>query len=141
MFLLREASRWKSDSGTERERYRTFERSDEKRSNEQRNSLLKDIYLHDPSVRWDSIIGLDAAKRTIKEAVVYPIRVGNRPLNGTGMPCHSFLSILNYSPESYHRGKHCFSTVRRAQAKTLLAKAVATECNTTFFNISASDDR
>lgn len=37
---------------------------------------FQDIYLHDPSVRWDSIIGLDAAKRTIKEAVVYPIRVG-----------------------------------------------------------------
>lgn len=38
-------------------------------------STFQDIYLHDPSVRWDSIIGLDAAKRTIKEAVVYPIRV------------------------------------------------------------------
>jgi SpoVK/Ycf46/Vps4 family AAA+-type ATPase len=37
--------------------------------------FLKDIYLHDPSVTWDSIIGLDAAKRTVKEAVVYPIRV------------------------------------------------------------------
>jgi SpoVK/Ycf46/Vps4 family AAA+-type ATPase len=40
-----------------------------------RTFSFKDIYLHDPSVRWDSIIGLDAAKRTIKEAVVYPIRV------------------------------------------------------------------
>ena len=37
--------------------------------------LFQDIYLHDPTVRWQSIIGLDSAKRTIKEAVVYPIRV------------------------------------------------------------------
>ncbi|CAF0831500.1 unnamed protein product, partial [Didymodactylos carnosus] len=59
--------------------------------------MTNDIYLRNPSVKWDDIIGLDAAKRTIKEAVVY---------TSTG--------------------------------KTLLAKAVATECNTTFFNISAS---
>lgn len=38
--------------------------------------LLQDIYLHNPDVRWDDIIGLDAAKRLVKEAVVYPIKVG-----------------------------------------------------------------
>ncbi|GAB0208139.1 katanin p60 ATPase-containing subunit A-like 2 [Grus japonensis] len=32
-----------------------------------------DIYLHNPNVKWDDIIGLDAAKRLVKEAV-YPIR-------------------------------------------------------------------
>uniref|UniRef100_A0A8D0KZQ3 Katanin p60 ATPase-containing subunit A-like 2 n=1 Tax=Strix occidentalis caurina TaxID=311401 RepID=A0A8D0KZQ3_STROC len=62
--------------------------------------VSKDIYLHNPNMKWDDIIGLDAAKRLVKEAVVYPIRL----FTGTG--------------------------------KTLLAKAVATECNTTFFNIS-----
>jgi len=36
---------------------------------------LQDIYLHDPDVRWNDIIGLDAAKRLVKEAVVYPIKV------------------------------------------------------------------
>ena len=36
---------------------------------------MQDIYLHDPRVRWDDIIGLDAAKRLVKEAVVYPIKV------------------------------------------------------------------
>lgn len=37
--------------------------------------MLQDIYLHNPNVKWDDIIGLDAAKRLVKEAVVYPIRV------------------------------------------------------------------
>lgn len=31
--------------------------------------------MHNPNVKWDDIIGLEAAKRTIKEAVVYPIKV------------------------------------------------------------------
>ncbi|NXX29386.1 KATL2 protein, partial [Nicator chloris] len=37
-------------------------------------AVSKDIYLHKPNVKWDDIIGLDAAKRLIKEAVVYPIK-------------------------------------------------------------------
>lgn len=41
---------------------------------------LKDIYLHSPNVRWEDIIGLEDAKRLVKEAVVYPIKV--RPLPG-----------------------------------------------------------
>ncbi|NXU97041.1 KATL2 protein, partial [Cettia cetti] len=36
--------------------------------------ISKDIYLHKPNVKWDDIIGLDAAKRLVKEAVVYPIK-------------------------------------------------------------------
>ena len=39
---------------------------------------LKDIYLHSPNVHWEDIIGLEDAKRLVKEAVVYPIKV--RPL-------------------------------------------------------------
>ena len=35
----------------------------------------QDIYLENPDVHWDDIIGLDAAKRLVKEAVVYPIKV------------------------------------------------------------------
>ena len=33
--------------------------------------------MQNPNVKWNDIIGLDAAKRTIKEAVVYPIKVNN----------------------------------------------------------------
>ncbi|XP_057261693.1 katanin p60 ATPase-containing subunit A-like 2 isoform X1 [Pezoporus wallicus] len=82
--------------------------------------VSKDIYLHNPNVKWDDIIGLDAAKRLVKEAVVYPIRY---PQLFTGI-LSPWKGLLLYGPPG--------------TGKTLLAKAVATECNTTFFNISAS---
>ena len=37
--------------------------------------FLQDIYLQNPNVRWNDIIGLEEAKRLVKEAVVYPIKV------------------------------------------------------------------
>ncbi|KAK3738148.1 hypothetical protein QZH41_016649 [Actinostola sp. cb2023] len=82
--------------------------------------ISRDIYLHDPDVRWDDIIGLDAAKRLVKEAVVYPIKYPQL-FSGILSP---WKGLLLYGPPG--------------TGKTLLAKAVATECNTTFFNISAS---
>ncbi|KAK2161937.1 hypothetical protein LSH36_107g02025 [Paralvinella palmiformis] len=82
--------------------------------------ISRDIYLNDPNVRWDDIIGLDQAKRLVKEAVVYPIRY---PQLFTGI-LSPWKGLLLYGPPG--------------TGKTLLAKAVATECNTTFFNISAS---
>uniref|UniRef100_A0A671T8P1 Katanin p60 subunit A-like 2 n=1 Tax=Sinocyclocheilus anshuiensis TaxID=1608454 RepID=A0A671T8P1_9TELE len=36
--------------------------------------ISRDIYLHNPNVRWDDIIGLEDAKRLVKEAVIYPIK-------------------------------------------------------------------
>ncbi|CAO2594477.1 Katanin p60 ATPase-containing subunit A-like 2 [Lemmus lemmus] len=36
--------------------------------------VSRDIYLHNPNIKWTDIIGLDAAKQLVKEAVVYPIR-------------------------------------------------------------------
>ncbi|XP_023959152.2 katanin p60 ATPase-containing subunit A-like 2 isoform X2 [Chrysemys picta bellii] len=82
--------------------------------------ISRDIYLHNPNIKWDDIIGLDAAKRLVKEAVVYPIRY---PQLFTGI-LSPWKGLLLYGPPG--------------TGKTLLAKAVATECNTTFFNISAS---
>ncbi|KAL0963279.1 hypothetical protein UPYG_G00352110 [Umbra pygmaea] len=82
--------------------------------------ISRDIYLHNPAVHWDDIIGLQAAKRLVKEAVVYPIKY---PQLFTGI-LSPWKGLLLYGPPG--------------TGKTLLAKAVATECNTTFFNISAS---
>ncbi|XP_044898155.1 katanin p60 ATPase-containing subunit A-like 2 isoform X5 [Felis catus] len=82
--------------------------------------VSRDIYLHSPNIKWDDIIGLDAAKQLVKEAVVYPIRY---PQLFTGI-LSPWKGLLLYGPPG--------------TGKTLLAKAVATECKTTFFNISAS---
>ncbi|XP_071390595.1 katanin p60 ATPase-containing subunit A-like 2 [Centroberyx affinis] len=82
--------------------------------------ISRDIYLHNPNVRWEDIIGLQDAKRLVKEAVVYPIKY---PQLFTGI-LSPWKGLLLYGPPG--------------TGKTLLAKAVATECNTTFFNISAS---
>ncbi|XP_062333759.1 katanin p60 ATPase-containing subunit A-like 2 [Osmerus eperlanus] len=82
--------------------------------------ISRDIYLNNPNVHWDDIIGLQAAKRLVKEAVVYPIKY---PQLFTGI-LSPWKGLLLFGPPG--------------TGKTLLAKAVATECNTTFFNISAS---
>uniref|UniRef100_A0A3Q2XLM9 Katanin p60 ATPase-containing subunit A-like 2 n=1 Tax=Hippocampus comes TaxID=109280 RepID=A0A3Q2XLM9_HIPCM len=82
--------------------------------------IHKDIYLHNPNVRWEDIIGLEDAKRLVKEAIVYPIKYPQL-FKGLLSP---WKGLLLYGPPG--------------TGKTLLAKAVATECKTTFFNISAS---
>ncbi|KAM4719557.1 katanin p60 ATPase-containing subunit A-like 2 isoform 2-T2 [Anableps anableps] len=82
--------------------------------------ISEDIYLHNPNVRWKDIIGLEDAKRLVKEAVVYPIKY---PQLFTGI-LSPWKGLLLYGPPG--------------TGKTMLAKAVATECKTTFFNISAS---
>ena len=82
--------------------------------------ITRDIYTESPNVSWDSIAGLESAKRLVKEAVIMPHRYPQlfrgilRPWRG----------ILLYGPPG--------------TGKTMLAKAIATECRTTFFNISAS---
>ena len=51
----------------------------------------QDIYLENPDVRWDDIIGLDTAKQLVKEAVVYPIKV-----NILRFSHHSFTVFFRY---------------------------------------------
>ncbi|VFQ58795.1 unnamed protein product [Cuscuta campestris] len=83
-------------------------------------SLSRDIVRGCPDVKWESIKGLENAKRLLKEAVVMPIKY---PKYFTGL-LSPWKGILLFGPPG--------------TGKTMLAKAVATECNTTFFNISAS---
>uniref|UniRef100_A0A0A9D914 AAA+ ATPase domain-containing protein n=1 Tax=Arundo donax TaxID=35708 RepID=A0A0A9D914_ARUDO len=85
-------------------------------------TLLRDIIRGSPDVKWESIKGLENAKRLLKEAVVMPIKY---PKYFTGL-LSPWKGILLFGPPGTSLGK------------TMLAKAVATECKTTFFNISAS---
>ncbi|GMI05459.1 hypothetical protein TrRE_jg13220 [Triparma retinervis] len=83
-------------------------------------TIQRDILQTSPDVKWEDVIDLDEAKRLLKEAVVMPIKY---PQLFTGL-LSPWCGILLYGPPG--------------TGKTMLAKAVASECNTTFFNISAS---
>ena len=83
-------------------------------------AITRDIYRHNPGVTWEDIVELKTAKRLLKEAVVMPILY---PELFTGLLA-PWKGVLLFGPPG--------------TGKTMLARAVATECDTTFFNISAS---
>jgi len=71
-----------------------------------------------PKVNWEEVIGLETAKKAVKEAIVYPVQ---RPdLFPLGWP----RGILLFGPPG------C--------GKTLLAAAVATEIDANFYSIDAA---
>jgi katanin p60 ATPase-containing subunit A1 len=84
------------------------------------SSIQSEILDESPGVSWDDIVALEDAKRLLKEAVVLPIQYPEL-FSGLLVP---WRGVLLYGPPG--------------TGKTLLAKAVATESETTFFNISAS---
>jgi SpoVK/Ycf46/Vps4 family AAA+-type ATPase len=76
------------------------------------------ILAEKPNVKWEEVVGLDSAKKAVKEAIVYPVQ---RPdLFPLGWP----RGILLFGPPG------C--------GKTLLAAAVATEIDAGFLSIDAA---
>lgn len=94
---------------------------DDNETKKLKSALAGSILSETPNVKWEDVAGLEPAKESLKEAVILPVKfpqlfTGKRkPING----------ILLFGPPG--------------TGKSFLAKAVATEANSTFFSVSSSD--
>ena len=86
-----------------------------------RGALAGAILTDKPDIKWEDVAGLEGAKEALKEAVILPIKFPHL-FTGKRQP---WKGILLYGPPG--------------TGKSYLAKAVATEANSTFFSVSSSD--
>lgn len=94
---------------------------DDKEKDRMKAGLTGAILSEKPNVKWDDVAGLEGAKEALKEAVILPVKF---PQFFTGKR-KPWSGILLYGPPG--------------TGKSYLAKAVATEADSTFFSISSQD--
>ena len=92
----------------------------DKEEDEMDEKIMSEIMVNNPGVKFDDIIGMKEMKRILYEIIVVPTI---RPDLFTGIRKPQ-RGILLFGPPG--------------TGKTMIAKAIASECHSTFFNISAS---
>jgi len=111
-------------SGTGTASKKKGEDDDDEKDNETakiRKSLSGAIIVEKPNIHWDDIAGLYTAKQSLQEAVIIPNKFPHM-FSGARK---AWNGILLYGPPG--------------TGKTYLAKAVATEAQSSFFAVSSSD--
>ncbi|KAK3041510.1 hypothetical protein RJ639_000129 [Escallonia herrerae] len=88
-----------------------------------RAGLNSAIIREKPNVKWNDVAGLESAKQALQEAVILPVKFPQF-FTGKRRPWRAFLL---YGPPG--------------TGKSYLAKAVATEAESTFFSLSPRDPR
>lgn len=94
---------------------------DDGESAKMRGALEGAIVREKPNVKWTDVAGLEGAKEALHEAVIFPVKYPQF-FHGKITP---WKGILLYGPPG--------------TGKSYLAKAVATEVDSTFFSVSSSD--
>merc|ERR1712147_583844 len=85
-------------------------------------SSLRETVVEVPNIKWDAIGGLEQTKRELQEMILYPIE---HPEKFEKFGMHPSRGVLFYGPPG------C--------GKTLLAKAVANECQANFISIKGPE--
>lgn len=94
---------------------------DDEETTKLRGALSSAIVSEKPNIQWSDVAGLTSAKEALKETVILPVRFPQL-FAGKRKP---FKGILLYGPPG--------------TGKSYLAKAVATEADSTFFAVSSAD--